>query len=1574
MKILTPATSINRFPFVILSFALLVNTIIIIWLVWHIYGLDDFSTTGGHNHSSWLLVTIVTVILLTLLTWLKTIRNLYSSQKTIVVNNAERMRVEKDLQQSEAHFRDLIENANDLIYTGDLQGNFTSLNKVGEVITGYTQAEFCKMKFADVVAPEHLENARQKFAQKIISHIPTAYELEIITKSGQKIALALSNRVIFKAGEAIGVQGIGRDITDHKLAEKTLRESEARYRVVTESASDAILTIDRESTILFVNSAAEKIFGYTVDEMLGNKLSMLMPEAMRDAQATGMKRFQETNKRQISWRGVEITGLHKDGREVSLEITFGEINSYGKHLFTAVIRDITERKQARKELQSNLSLLTSTFEATADGILVVNRDNKIVTYNQRFIEMWQIPDEIIDSRDNAKTVYHILEQLSNADDFVNTTKHLTQHPEINNLDIVEFKDGKIFERYSHPQMLDGEVIGRVVSFRDITERKRAEEKLNKNERFLRTVLENITDGIVACDAEGNLSLFNKATSEFHGLPQKSLAPEQWAEHYSLYYADATTPMQMKDVPLYRALREGSVEDVELVIKPKNGTTRTVISSGQALFDEHQQKLGAVVVMHDITERKKAGEELQKNLSLLTSTFEATGDGILVINRNNTIVTYNRRYIEMWQIPDEILVSMDYAKVLDYISKQLSNADAFINITKCLTANPEIKNFDILEFKDGRVFERNCHPQIMNGTIVGQVASFRDVTTHKRAEEKLRQSEEKHRTILETIEEGYYETNLTGKFTFFNDALSAYFGYDKDELKGLDYRHYLDEETADHVFRTYNKVFTTGQPVRCIEFEITRKDGTRFFGESSVSLIRNAATEPTGFRGVIRDITTRKQAEDTLRESEALLAAAQRITHLGSWELDLYDLENLNNNELRWSDETYRIFGYEPGQIEVSNEIFYNAVHPDDLTRIGEVLTEAIKQRKDYKIEHRIILPDGNERIVCGQAELIFDKQTDTPLKLLGTIQDITERKGVEEALRDSEYKLRTLVASMREGLTQVSNDEVIEFVNDRLCEMTGYERDELIGKITFDVLFDDEGRELLEAVNRQRRKGISGQYEMRLRKKSGEMLWMLIGGSPIVNADGEMTGTLGVFTDITERKRIEEQLLYDAFHDGLTGLANRALFMDHLRMTIERSKSRHSNPYAVLFLDFDRFKMVNDSLGHAEGDQLLNQIARRLESSTRTGDLVARLGGDEFVILLSEMLAESDAVQVAERIQTDLKKTFDLSGSKMCISASIGIALSNAGHKRAEDMVRDADIAMYRAKTKGKAQYQIFDQAMHEYASRQLQLETEMRQSLERQEFQLHYQPIVSLKTETLIGFEALVRWQHPTRGMIPPFEFIGAAEENGLILPLGNWILQESCRQLRRWQDDNPAASHLTVSVNLSCKQFLQSDLAEQIAATLCETGLDPRCLKLEITESHIMENSEMAVTIMNRLRALGIEISLDDFGTGYSSLSYLHSLPVDYLKVDRSFVTRMTDSTENSEIVFTIIKLAQNLKMKVIAEGIETADQLAHLKNLHCEYGQGYFFSKPLEANAAEKFIEENGGDFPFVIKQDFGIELNM
>ncbi len=462
--------------------------------------------------------------------------------------------------------------------------------------------------------------------------------------------------------------------------------------------------------------------------------------------------------------------------------------------------------------------------------------------------------------------------------------------------------------------------------------------------------------------------------------------------------------------------------------------------------------------------------------------------------------------------------------------------------------------------------------------------------------------------------------------------------------------------------------------------------------------------------------------------------------------------------------------------------------------------------------------------------------------------------------------------------------------------------------------------------------------------------------------------------NISERKRIEEQLLHDAFHDGLTGLANRTLFTDHLQMTIERTKRDRSELFAVLFLDFDRFKVINDSLGHAEGDNLLKQIARRLESSLRSGDLVARLGGDEFTVLLNNLSDSSVALRVAERIQKNLEFPFEIGGGEIFISASIGIALSTTGHERAEDMLRDADIAMYRAKAKGKARHQVFDQAMHEQALAQLRIETELRQAVEQKKFCLYYQPIFNLETSQIVGFESLVRWKHPEFGLISPNDFIPIAEDNSLIIPLGQWILHESCRQMREWQIADPSASSLTVSVNLSFKQFLQHDLAEQVAATLKETGLDPKCLKLEITESHVMENSEKAIVMMNRLCALGVELSLDDFGTGYSSLNYLHRLPVNYLKIDRSFVMEMTESGENSEIVSTIIKLAQNLKMKVVAEGIETAAQLGQLRNLRCEYGQGYFFSRPLEANEAEIFIADNLRNLNYLINQPIiNLELN-
>ena len=445
--------------------------------------------------------------------------------------------------------------------------------------------------------------------------------------------------------------------------------------------------------------------------------------------------------------------------------------------------------------------------------------------------------------------------------------------------------------------------------------------------------------------------------------------------------------------------------------------------------------------------------------------------------------------------------------------------------------------------------------------------------------------------------------------------------------------------------------------------------------------------------------------------------------------------------------------------------------------------------------------------------------------------------------------------------------------------------------------------------------------------------------------------------EITERKRAEEQLLYNAFYDALTGLPNRALFMNRLGLALEQKKRHKDYLFAVLFLDLDRFKLINDSLGHLVGDQLLLEIAKRLESCLRSTDIAARFGGDEFTVLLEGIENVSNAIQVAERIQQELALPFRLNGQELSTTASIGIALSSAvDYNQPEDLLRDADTAMYRAKALGRARYELFNLEMYEDAVARLQLEIALRQASERQEFQVYYQPIVSLTSGTISGFEALLRWQHPERGLVSPTDFIPIAEETGLIVSIGYWVLHEACRQMQAWRMCDRTNSLNKISVNLSLKQFSQPDLIGQMAQILHLTGLDACYLVLEITESVIMENGNETTVAFSKLREMGIELSIDDFGTGYSSLSRLHNFPISTLKIDRSFLSPIDNNSKNLEIIETIVTLAHKLGVDVTAEGVETKEQLAFLRSLNCEYGQGYFFSHPLDSSAATALIVTN------------------
>jgi diguanylate cyclase (GGDEF)-like protein/PAS domain S-box-containing protein len=598
---------------------------------------------------------------------------------------------------------------------------------------------------------------------------------------------------------------------------------------------------------------------------------------------------------------------------------------------------------------------------------------------------------------------------------------------------------------------------------------------------------------------------------------------------------------------------------------------------------------------------------------------------------------------------------------------------------------------------------------------------------------------------------------------------------------------------------------------------------------------------------------------------------------------------------------------------------------------------------------------GSEHVVEALtigANDYLTKPVDFPVAL-ARIDTQLSLQQADRALRQSEERYTLAVRGANDGVWDWNVRTGQLYVSPRWKLMVGLDEGDEITTPDgwFTRVHVDDAARVREDLERHL-EGSSPQFENehRIRHEDGSYRWVLSRGIALRDAAGQSYRMAGSLTDITNGK----------VNDPLTGLPNRVLFLDRLNRVIARGGRHPELVYAVLFLDFDRFKLVNDSLGHVVGDQLLIGIAQRLEGCLRSSDTlarlegdhtIARLGGDEFTVLLEAIREVGDAMVVAERIHRTLTRPFHIAGHDVFISASIGIVTSVHAYDSAEAMLRDADTAMYRAKSLGKARSEMFDTGMRERALVRLRLETDLRHAVDRNEFQLHYQPIVDLRERTVRGFEGLIRWKHGQRGMVAPSDFIPAAEETGLILPIGGWVLDEACRQMASWQAQGATDLPLTMSVNISARQFMQQDLVQQIERTLRQSGLAPEYLKLEITESTIIDNVDSVVAKLLELKSLGVQLAIDDFGTGYSSLSYLHRLPLDSLKIDKSFVNQM--GSDSAEIVSAIIGLAHNLGLDVIAEGVETEQQRCRLAEWGCEYAQGYLFSAPQRSEHAERLI---------------------
>lgn len=831
------------------------------------------------------------------------------------------------------------------------------------------------------------------------------------------------------------------------------------------------------------------------------------------------------------------------------------------------------------------------------------------------------------------------------------------------------------------------------------------------------------------------------------------------------------------------------------------------------------------------------------------------------------------------------------------------------------------------------------------TISKQAQSQREA-----ALETLRQSEERYRSILEEMQEGYFEVDLAGNFTFFNNATCRVMGYSKEEMTGMNDRQYTDKENAKILFQAFNEVYRTGEPTKEFDWQIIRKDGTKRFGEASVSLIKDSAGNPIGFRGMIRDITERKQVEEALQESEQYF---KDITENSS---DIIIITDEKGDIKYCSLSVERFTGYKPKELIGRNVITF--IHPDDVKRAAGDFGEAILA-KDSAIpnEFRILHKDGSDRYFEGLGKNLLDNPS--VVGFIMNVHDITERKQADELLRKNEERYRTLVENASDIVFRTDVTGHFTFVNPATLRITGYSEEEIIGKHYKMLIRPDMFDESMKLLVSQYENRVQNTYhEFPVITKEGHEIWIGQNTQLLVEA-GQVSGFQAVARDITESKQAEEKIQHMATHDALTGLPNRFMFTQLLSHSLQAAK-RYQKQCAVLFMDLDRFKLINDTMGHAAGDLLLQEVAARLKQTLRAVDLVARLGGDEFVVLIEEVSNLKHLETVANKILSTVIKPMSIFGEECRVTGSIGISVFPNDADDEQTLMKNADIAMYFAKEEGKNNFQFYSTDIKPLSIERLSIESHLRHALECNEFFLHYQAKLDFKTNVITGVEALLRWNNPALGSVTPMQFIPVAEETGLIVPIGRWVLKTACAQNVAWQQQG--LPPVCMAVNLSLRQLTDDNLIDDIKTVLNDSGMAPNLLELEITERMVMHNPERVIGILTRIKNMGVRLALDDFGTGYSSLAQIKHFPIDTLKVDRSFIRNIPKDIEDKAITKAIIAMGRTLSLTVVAEGVETQEQMDFLRQHSCDEMQGFYFSKPI---APKQFAELLHGHNPSLQK---------
>jgi diguanylate cyclase (GGDEF)-like protein/PAS domain S-box-containing protein len=1082
---------------------------------------------------------------------------------------------------------------------------------------------------------------------------------------------------------------------------------------------------------------------------------------------------------------------------------------------------------------------------------------------------------------------------------------------------------------------------------DVTRRTRVERALQASEDRFRQLTELSSDyywelderfrftalssGVKRGNGSGAEENFGRAPWE---LDRLEVTAARWAEHRALL--ESRRPFR----------------DFELAQRASDGQLSHISLSGEPMFDAGGRFRGYRGVGRDVTGRKRAEEALQTSHRFIRATIDALDGQLCVVDASGTVVAVNRSWRDCGArnggAGERLNEGANYLAVCEAASgAERAGALAFAAGLRAVLAGTR-PSFAVEYRCDSPTEERWFLARVMpfadERSPPHAVILHVDISARKQAERALAESEARFRSLTQLSSDWYWEQDEQFRFTMFSDSASGSHPHVVGSALGKAGWELPDILLDEDEWAAHRALLEAHEPFHDFELRRAAPEGGVHYHLISGIPVFDATGTFRGYRGVGRDVTLARRAAAALAESEA-----RHRLFLQRFQGIAYELCPPRVEPTLFDGNVEAITGYPAADFLDGATTWEQIVHPEDMptrARVHEQLAHRAGAARE--LNYRIRRRDGEIRWVNEVAQW-FAAGSGSPARVQGAIYDVTDRVLAEQRVESLLREQQAIVENAMTGIALLRGRRVMH-CNQEFARVFGYSRSELVGR-SMRQLFVSE-REYaesgLQAVDSLAHSGIH-KTERQMRRRDGALIWTSFTVAAVDRED-LAKGTVMVLQDITEQRTAEEQLIQFAHFDVVTGLPNRVLFRDRLQQAVVQAR-RNECSAAVLFVDLDRFKVVNDTLGHSIGDGLLQQAGRRLRDAVRASDTVARLGGDEFAVILPDVGAPTFAGTVAQKILEELARPFEIGGREVFVSASVGISLAPQDASEPEDLVRHADAAMYRAKRDGRRTFRFYTRELNARAAHLLSLETDLRYALERGEFQLHYQPKVDVAAGAIAGFEALLRWRRGGGDLVPPADFVPLLEETGLIIPVGVWVIDKACTQLAAWRA--AGLPPVRMAVNVSARQFQAPDFTATVREILARTGTPADLLNLEITESVLMQDGERSMAALGALKTMGVRLSIDDFGTGYSSLAYLTRLEIDFLKIDRSFVSDVPSSSNSAAITAAVIAVAHRLGLKVVAEGVERGVQLAFLAAHGCDEFQGYYFSRPVPPEEATELL---------------------